>query len=214
MVVIQDLEGGVCGFSQTTPDFVKQHIQSLKSLGPEQVLKYRFVSVGMPTKLLVRKKGVLVEYQTLKQKEQYEFIYNKLNNYEFLSFNSAYVIFEQTYTANIHFHMIIKSIEPDHDVKAEFFDCFEIKKGKNVRHFIDVQDIKDPEGLLNYMFNKDVKSYEHIDQTIFKPLRAINQLQKAINEEKTLINIPLHKICNDCQITIQKEDSNSLSIEI
>lgn len=167
-----DCEGFVCGFSQTIPGLFKQKLEIMKELGPEQILKYKFVSIGIPTKLLVRKRGVLVEYQTLKQREQYDFIYNKLDNYQFWSFNSAYVMFEQTKLANIHCHLVVNALESDHDLKAEFYDCFEIKKGKNVRHFIDVQDVRDPEGLLNYLFNKDVKSYENVDQSIFKPLRS------------------------------------------
>lgn len=187
-----DVEGGVCGFSQTTPGLFKQKLEIMKELNPEQILKYKFVSVGFPTKLLVRKRGVLVEYQTLKQREQYDYIYNKLNNYQFLSFNSAYVLFEQTKIGNLHIHLVVNALESDHDLKAEFYDCFDIKKGKNVRHFIDVQDIRDPSGLIEYLFNKDVKSYETVNQSIFKPLRSTqNVISKIEIVQDTISNSSL-----------------------
>lgn len=187
--------GGVCGFSQTTPELFEQKMKCIAEAGPSDFSKYRFVSVGMPSKLLVKRKGVMVEYQILSQREQYEFIYNKLNNKEFYSFNSALILFEQTKSANIHFHAFMHVLENDHDIKAEFYDCFDIRKGKNVRHFIDIQPIRDMKGLINYLFNKDVKAYENVDQSKFKPLKSI-----ALKPKK--------------KIEIEKEDNNSLSIEI
>lgn len=168
-----DVEGGVSGFSLTTPALFKLKLECVEAVAPSEISKYKFISVGMPTKHLVRSKGLLVEYQTLSQKLQYEFIYNKLNTHEFFSFSSALVLFEQTKLGNIHFHAVVKVLEIDHDIRAEFYDCFGIKKGKSVRHFIDIQPVTDMKGLLEYLFNKNEKNYESVDQTRFKPLKSI-----------------------------------------
>lgn len=165
-------EGGVSCFSLTTPDSIRLKLDCVEAVAPNELLKYKFVSVGMPTKHLVRNKGVLVEYQTLSQKAQYTYIYNRLNNHEFYSFSSAYIIFEQTKLGNIHFHAILYALENDHDIRAEFYDCFGIKKGKSVRHFIDIKDIDDMPGLIDYLFNKNEKDYEKVDNLIFKPLKS------------------------------------------
>lgn len=159
-------------FSLTTGDSIRLKLDCVEAVAPNEISKYKFVSVGMPTKHLVRSKGVLVEYQTLSQKAQYTYIYNKLNNHEFFSFNSAYIIFEQTKLGNIHFHAVLYALENDHDIRAEFYDCFGIKKGKSVRHFIDIKEINDMPGLLDYLFNKKEKDYEKVDNTIFRPLKS------------------------------------------
>lgn len=189
-------EGGVSGFSLTTPALIKLKLECVEAVAPNEISKYRFISVGMPTKHLVRSKGVLVEYQTLSQKAQYEYIYNKLCNYEFFTFSSAYVIFEQTKLGNIHFHAVITALDNDHDIRADFYDCFGIKKGKSVRHFIDVQLIKDMKGLIDYLFNKNLKDYESVDQIKFKPLKGLPWAPPKVDKIEIV------------------SDNNSLTIEI
>lgn len=166
-------EGGVSCFSLTTPELIKLKLQCVEAVAPNEISKYKFVSAGISTKHLVRSKGVLVEYQTLSQKAQYTYIYNKLNNHEFFSFSRAFIIFEQTKLGNIHFHAVLYALENDHDIRAEFYDCFGIKKGKSVRHFIDIKEINDMKGMIDYLFNKKEKDYEAVDQRLFKPLKGI-----------------------------------------
>lgn len=173
---ISNSKGGVSVFSLTTPEYCKEYMQGVQLLPANQLSKYKFISVGFstkhPVKIMRHKKPLqTVEYQTLKQKEQYDYVWQSLNIYEFETFDEGFIIFEQTKLGNVHFHLVVKALASTHDICAEFYDCFNIKRGKPLRHFIKIEDISDAKGLQEYLFSKKEKDYEVLPYEWNKPIK-------------------------------------------
>lgn len=177
MELIYGIDDVVVFFSQTTEGRVKQWLADIPT-NPEG---YYFVSAGLPTTHKIKLNSKTVEYQTLKQKEQYKYLLKQLSNYEFDSFSEGIVMFEQTKIGNLHWHAILKSTGHYHNIRADFYSCFGLQRGPSLKHFIRIDPVKDLSGLIDYLFNKDKKSYEKVCPILFKPL-IIAQHKKLIVE--------------------------------
>jgi len=153
-------------FSQTTEGRVKQWLADI----PANPDGYYFVSAGLPTTHKIKIGTTTIEYQVLKQKEQYKFLKHKLSGYEFDSFSEGILLFEQTKIGNLHFHAVVKATGHFQNIKADFFSCFGLKRGQELKHSFRVDPVKDLNGLKDYLFNKDKKSYEKVCPVLFKPL--------------------------------------------
>lgn len=190
-------------FSHTTPDFCKKFLLSYEQgacryidLGvkSEEIPKLYFVSAGFSNKHKVKisdsmnraQKTITVEYQCLKQLQQYQYICKKLNLYEFSTFTAGFIYFETTFEGNIHFHGVVVSDFNKQCIKAEFLDCFGIKKGIEASYTIHIQSIKDCKNISDYLFNKQEKKYEEVNQQLFKPLRVNYEI---LQDENILIEV-------------------------
>lgn len=177
--------GGSLVFSQTTASICREQIQKLKDLGQNKIDKYIFLSVGFSTKYKVNTRKGVIEYQVLKQKDQYKFIIDKIMGHEFSTFDVddgvGFLFFEQTFEGNIHFHGILKT-ECKQDLKADFLDCFNIKRGSDAKFTVNIKPITNLEGLEEYCFQKTTKKYEIVDQQLFKPLKITSSIMLE-NEE-------------------------------
>lgn len=166
MELIVGVSEVVVFFSQTTEGRVKQWLADIPT-NPEG---YYFVSAGLPTTHKIKTKLGMVEYQTMKQKEQYNYLIKMLSNYEFDSFSEGIIIFEQTKIGNLHFHAVVKATGHYQNIRADFFSCFGLKRGPSLKHSLRIDPVKDLSGLIDYLFNKDKKSYEKVCPILFKPL--------------------------------------------
>ena len=179
MELLIGVSGVVVSFSQTTEDWAKTYLANISS--PH--VGYYFVSAGIPAALKVDTSRGKVEYQTLKQRAQYDFIYKKLCRHEFDSFTEGFVLFEQTKLGSLHFHCIVKAIDSNkHDIRADFFCAFGLTKGKDLKYSFKVDEVTNIIGLTDYLFNKKEKAYEKVCSTTFKPLKIYShKLMKSLS---------------------------------
>lgn len=181
---ITNIEERSLAFSQTTRDFCEKKLREYVLDDETHFVevddmdhKLWFVSFNFATKHKVRSNVGPVEYQVLKQKQQYDYIYRKLCSHEFTTLAGGFIYFEQTLDGNIHFHGVIPSRYSKQCMKAEFLDCFGIKKGPEASYACNIKEVTDLNNLFEYLFNKQKKKYEEVDSQIFKPLKiTINKM--------------------------------------
>lgn len=208
MNLFNDSENCVVSFSQTTQDWARTYLASI----PSPVSGYYFVSAGIPSALKIKTRHGTVEYQALKQRQQYDFLYKMLCAHEFDTFNEGFIIWEQTKLGNVHFHAIVKSTSNKHDIMADFFCCFGLKKGQMLQHSFKVDEITDTTGLDDYLFDKKLKAYEKLCPITFKPLKIY--LQPLIKEDKIIVEDPIGSDTKPKTKNILKKIlNNNLTIE-
>lgn len=193
-------ENCVVAFSQTTQDWAKAYLAGIQLPGG-----YYFVSAGIPSAHKIKTRHGTVEYQALKQKQQYDYLYKTLSAHEFDTFTEGFVMFEQTKIGNIHFHAIVKSNSSKYDIRADFFCCFGLKKGPTLQHSFRVDEVTDIIGLDDYIFEKKQKAYEKVCPITFKPLKIY--LQPLIKELGSELKVEIEK-------EIKKENKNDLKINL
>lgn len=191
MELLVGVTGVVVAFSQTTEDWAKTYLANI----PSPPVGYYFVSAGIPSALKVDTSRGKVEYQTLKQRAQYDFIYKRLCAHEFDSFTEGFVIIEQTRLGSLHFHSIVKATDSNkHDIRADFFCAFGLTKGKNLKYSFKVDEVTDIIGLTDYLFNKKEKAYEKVCPKTFKPLKIYShKLMKTLNDVESSDDEPFYK---------------------
>lgn len=174
-------ENCVVAFSQTTQDWARAYLAGIQLPG----MGYYFVSAGIPSALKIKTKYGVVEFQALKQKQQYDYLYKTLSAHEFDTFAEGFIVFEQTKLGNLHFHAVLKSNSSKHDIRADFFCCFGLKKGPMLQHSFRVDEITDLNGLDDYIFEKKLKAYEKVCSITFKPLKVYLQslIKEIVNDE-------------------------------
>ena len=136
-----------------------------------------FVSVSIPQKHLINVRGRKISWLSMKQHVQYIYLTNKLinviDNMSILgdaSIDKLCVVFEQHLSGCIHFHMIIKTSLHKHDVRAMLASMLQIRKPTEILLSIRVVDIKDIDGVIDYLFHKKEKLYEELNMNVYKPL--------------------------------------------
>lgn len=182
-------------FSQTTPVFCENQVHEwLKDFDMEEpfVKNYygmdaclHFVSFNFSTKHKVLTNKGPIEYQCLKQLQQYDYIYKRLCSHEFTTLAEGFIVFEQTLDGNIHFHALVPSRFSKQCIKAEFLDCFNIKKGAEATYSCNIKTVTDLNNIYEYLFHKQKKKYEAVDQKIFKPLK----ITRIEEEEEDYIDL-------------------------
>lgn len=205
MELLVGVSGVVVSFSQTTENWAKTYLANI----PSPLVGYYFVSAGIPSALKVDTSRGNVEYQTLKQRAQYDFIYKKLCSHEFDSFTEGFVMIEQTKLGSLHFHCVVKALDSNkHDIRADFFCAFGMTKGKNLKYSFKVDEVTNIIGLTDYLFNKKEKSYEKVDSIIFKPLKIYShKLMKSlptpeIDESHEMDDEPFYQYDKTIEIAI------------
>lgn len=154
----------------TTADLARQYVQNIENFNNE--CNMYFVSLNIPLKRKLGSKARYKEYGCCTQLLQYLYIRIKLFDIPLRAINSMLCYFEQTKQGNIHCHMLVNAHKELHrnDLRAQICSVFDFKKWIEASLNVHVEQVYDVKGVFEYLFNKDKKSYENIDQNIFKPL--------------------------------------------
>lgn len=134
-----------------------------------------FCRLSLPETKVIKTEGKKL-WGLLKQKTQYKYLRSKLLNYGLTTcLYRGYCVFEQFRSGNIHCHII--AFIPSHihvmNFKSELAFLFDINSKKELKNFFHSAPMKNREDLIKvieYVTDKKQKSYESIDQNIFKPI--------------------------------------------